>query len=90
MTANTNITYPWSSGSLSNTSRSSVLTTPGVSEERTCIIGTDHQHNISVGEVLIDFVHLEHNYGPASVYELYLFTVVAHYRRALQPLPTVH
>ena len=88
MTANTNITYPWSSGSLINTSRSLVLTTPGVIEKRTCIIGTNHQHNISVGEVLIDFVHLEHDCGPASVYELYLFTVVTHYHRARLPLPT--
>ena len=66
-----------------------MLTTLGVSEARTCIIGTDHQYNIRVGEVLIDFVHLEHDCGPASVYGLYIFTVVAHYHRARQPLPTV-
>lgn len=34
--------------------------------ECTCIIGTDHQHNISVGEVLVDFIHLEHDCGLAS------------------------
>ena len=84
-----NITYPKSWGSLINNNRLSVLMTLGFGEERTCIIGTDHQYNISVREVLIDFIHLEHDCGPASVCELYVFTAIAHYHRTRQPLPAV-
>jgi len=66
------ITHPWSWGSLINTSRWSELMTLRTNGERTCIIGTDYQYNISVWEVLIDFIHLEHDCGPALVCGLHL------------------